>query len=343
MKTRLLAASRVGEKKFLKSPFTALENEHLLQEAEPLSIIFRGVYANRPPKQKFEEWWERFALTHRIDINFGEKIKNNLMVASTYQYSLEPIVQRVHFLRDKMLFGWQGNFFDNIVYSTQDLKDKDIKLEIQIYDIHNISDDIFKLVDKFAQTSAVLFPVSAPYIAVADGLGKAVLELTDNLDKHLPIIDENLILKIADPNDGHCLLQTGYFVCFNHDIDLKDCENFYLGNDLKVYDKEDKEIIANKQYQDYSYAVLEIEKDFEEDPKREIDQKVAKLLSQLHGKGTGTEDAFTFLTKTFETYDKLKKIERYNELKGKLNKTDAENQLLDKLKENPDINDFISK
>jgi hypothetical protein len=62
---------------------------------------------------------------------------------------------------------------------------------------------------------------------------------------------------------------------------------------------------------DGSYAVYSIRKVDYQEPFWKIDQKVAKLLSELDGKGNSSRAPVDFPRNTMEGYTRFRKIQRY--------------------------------
>ena len=85
---------------------------------------------------------------------------------------------------------------------------------------------------------------------------------------------------------------------------------------------------------DACYAVYSIRKVDYQEPFWEIDQKIAKLLSELDGKGNSSRAPIDFLRDTMEGYTAFRKIQRFFELQSKgQRKTPEEEELFKKLGE----------
>jgi len=91
-----------------------------------------------------------------------------------------------------------------------------------------------------------------------------------------------------------------------------------------------------------SYAVLEVEREYHGQPLLEIDQKAAKLIAELNGKGQSGKAALDFLRDTIDYYSKFKKLERIRELKGKEKLTDPERKLLQELAGDTELAPFLA-
>jgi hypothetical protein len=237
------------------------------------------------------------------------------MIVTTTQWGAEPPVQRLHFMQDNVEPGWQGDFFDDIVLSVNDLntdRNKRLTLRIQVYDMDRFDVGLVTAVAGASQSVAVAFPQLAPYVAAVSFAAPALAKLVENIDDHDKIIDERLALEIAAPGTGHNLLQPGYFVCFRQPQPEDDIHRLYLDNRLRVVGVVDKDEI---EFCETSYAVLEMEDQFLADREREIDQKVAKLMAELGGKGQSGRAAIEFLRETMDLYDRYRRLQRARHFK----------------------------
>ena len=284
-----------------------------IQRSEKLTIEIMGVMVNSH-KDMFRE-------------------TNDLFVGSSYIYrNGEPKIHKVHFLRSGIKVGkWQGDFDDNIIISKREFKDNDIKLDIKVYDIDEFFGESFYT--SLDEISRVLFafPSLLPYAAptqITVGLLPRVLKVLNRLERHDMIIKQQIRFHICEPNNWLPILQPGYFVCFQQEIEGT---KLYLREDFHIVDEDWQEL------KDIDYAVLRIDRKLINNYKNlEITQKMAKLAAELQGKGESGKGALEFLQGTLETYTRFKHFERYIELKknekrGRLNS--VERQLLKELKE----------
>jgi hypothetical protein len=93
---------------------------------------------------------------------------------------------------------------------------------------------------------------------------------------------------------------------------------------------------------DGSYAVFELEREQYENRERELGQKAAKLMTELHGKGQSDEKAAVdFLLDTMESYDNYSKLQRAKELQAKDTLTEAEQKLLGDLRSIDEIDELL--
>ena len=128
---------------------------------------------------------------------------------------------------------------------------------MRIYDEDGLSkkqqDQIQAAIDAVSTTSAIAFPQFAPIAGLLNGLGKSLVELVNNLDKHDKVIDSQIKLSVNKPdNAGYKHLQPGFFICFSENINA---ENIFLGDDLRLYvDGENGKIL----YDVASYLILRI-------------------------------------------------------------------------------------
>jgi len=291
---------------------------NIFENAQPLTIRVRGVMV-------VEEYDKR-----------PWKDENDIMIVTTTQFGSEPPIQRLHFMQHNVPPGWQENFFYDVVLALRDFnaENKRLTLRIQVYDMDGIEEGLVNAVGKVSQSVAVAFPYLSPYAAAVSFGVPALLKLVDNLDSHDQIIDERLTLELAKPEMGRRLLQPGYFVCFNAPIEEED---LFLSSDLQVLRNN-----SMTAFKDCSYAILGIERGFHANREWEINQKAAKLIAELNGKGQSGKAALEFLTETLDTYDKFRRLERATELQAKETLTKDEQELLQELKDSETLAPFLT-
>lgn len=297
-------------------------NEYISEDsrfnnAEPITITLRGTMI----RENMDSWPPLYG-------------KNDLMIMSTFQFGKEPAVQKLHMMENDVDCGWQGDFFNRIILAIRDFKDlnENLALRVQVYDLDSIDTSLIEGVQSLAGSVAVAFPALAPYAAGANFINAAA-KLADNIDNHDKIIDERIVLEAADPHTGHTLLQKGYYICFRNPISLNDAK--YLDENMRVLDADRKEFKA------FSYAVVEVDKDFRESLDLEIDQKVAKLAAELNGKGQSGKAALDFLRDTLSTYTDFKDLQRVKELSAKKDLTAPEETLLGELRGKESLKPYL--
>jgi hypothetical protein len=171
---------------------------------------------------------------------------------------------------------------------------------------------------------------------MATGIIESGAKLFDNLDPHDRIIDERIDFEATEAGTGHPLLQQGYYVVLRNPAATDDVRYLKLvGDQLKVL-KSDR-----SEFKDCSYAIIEVHKKFMLSPEEEIDEKAAKLASELSGKGQSGKAALEFLRDTMKTYGNFRKLERIKELKAKAKLSPSEEKLLEDLMKDPEIEEFI--
>lgn len=297
-------------------------SESQFHEAEPLTISLRGVNVVENMDAKPWNPWE----------------KNDLMIVTLSQFGKEPPIQKLHFMKDNVDCGWQGDFFSDIIVALRDFKDlsNSLTIRIQVYDLDKFDKSLVDSVCNIAQSTAMAFPALAPYVGAASIGAQAAANLIDNIEQHDTIIDQRIRLEATEPHTAHNLLQPGYLACFRRPV--TEGEAKYLDSQLHVLDSDKKE------FKGCSYAVVEIQKEFRQNPEIEIDQKAAKLASELDGKGQSGKAALEFLKDTLNTYTKFKNLQRVKELEETEKKgtiTEAEKKLLSELKEDKVLKPFL--
>lgn len=296
--------------------------ENQFHEAEPITINLRGV--NIVESMDAKPW-------HRSD-------KNDLMIVTLSQFGKEPPVTKLHFMKDNVECGWQGDLFHDVVLAMRDFKDltNSLTIRVQVYDLDKFDKSVIESVCDMAQSTAIAFPALAPYVGAASFGAKAASNLVNNIDQHDMILDQRIRLVAGEPHTGHNLLQPGYFVCFRRPV--TEGEVKYLDSQLHVLDGDKNE------FKGCSYAVVEVQKEFRQNPGLEIDRKAAKLASELDGKGQSGKAALEFLIDTLSTYTKFRNLQRIKELEVKEKAgtiTEPEIKLLNELKDNPDLKPFL--
>ena len=155
------------------------------------------------------------------------------------------------------------------------------------------------------------------------------------MDDHYGIIETNLRLDVADDNTAYQVLQTGNLICFDEPQE----EALLLKPNMDIYHKEPQ----GEPFVEGSYAVYSIKRVCYQEQFWEIDQKIAKLLSELDGKGNSSRAPVDFLRDTMEGYTAFRKIQRYYELQSKGDRrTPEEEQLFDKLAEDTTIKPYLT-
>jgi hypothetical protein len=322
----------------LPSAHKVHEKSEKLSNASAFSIDMRRFFVNKS-YDKDEGLFRKHAPEKLKDIFHKAENTNDLLIVSSFQTGTAPIVQRIHYLKKGQKINQIiGDFYKTLVCSFSDFKDKHITLQTQVYDIDQY-DDIKETVDSassLAGNISVTFPVVAPYVAMGTSVVKGLTGLLDKLDEHESIIDSNLRLDVADDSTGYQVLQTGHWICFDEPQE----EVLILKPNMDIYRKEPQ---GRDPFIDGSYAVYSIRKVDYQEPFWEIDQKIAKLLSELDGKGNSSRAPVDFLRDTMEGYTAFRKLQRYFELQTKGDKrTPEEEQLFNKLAQDTTIKPYLA-
>jgi len=296
-------------------------NETTFESAEPLRVRLRGAM--------IRENLDRYKIR-------PSKRKNDLIIKTRWNFDNEAPVDRLHFLETDHELGWATDFFDDVVVVKRDTEPTRLHLRVQVYDIDGLNDEFVETVQKYANSAAVVNPQIAPYAQIIRLGTKALVDLVDNIDQHDEILDERITFEIEGPKTGHKLLQPGYFVCFREDTVRGNLE---LRHDLHVLEN-------GETYDEGSYVVLEIDRpanvlDDAVARKQVIDQKAAKLVAELNGKGRSAESPLHFLRETLDAYSKYKRLERARAIQNTQNPTPAEQALLKTLRNDPDLEPYL--
>lgn len=285
----------------------------IITNAQPMTVRLRGVMVSE-------------------DYDWAFAAGNDLMIVTKFQIGDEPPVDRLHYMEKDTELGWHDDFFNDIIFSTQDFTGERLTLRLQVYDVDSINQNLIQSIRQLTEQSAGLFPQLAPYAGIVDFAVGPFVELVNNIDDHDPILDDRLTLEVAEPETGHKLLQPGYFVHAKNPINT----DYKLGNDLRIKDS------GRNEDEESSYAVLELMRKNLANRQYEINQKAAKLIAELKGKGQSGRPAISFLQDTLQAYSKFQKLQRAYELQSRETLTDDEKRLLENLKSNEDLRPYLS-
>lgn len=271
-------------------------------------------------------------------INIGENYDgmlrgtNDLMVVTKFQLGDEPPVERLHFMEQDVGLGWHDDFFHSVVYSTQDYSGKRLTLQLRVYDVDNVNEELIGSAKQLSEHAAGLFPQLAPYLGVVNFAVGPVVELVNNIDEHDKILNDQVTLEPPRENrDGIKELKPGYMVCSEEKIG----EEATLEDSLRIQSS------GGGETQKESYAVFGIVRDNLVDRQYEINQRAAKLIAELKGKGQSKNSSVHFLQETLDVYSKFRKLERARELQASETRSNAEQQLLEKLKSDPELAPYL--
>jgi hypothetical protein len=294
-------------------------------EAEPITVRLRGVEIREDED---------------LDFLFIPN-KNDVIIVSSFQFDSQPPVQRLHYMKKGVDLGRVVPIFKDVVFSLDGLAKeyKMLTLRIQVYDVDGMSDemiaDVSAAATSAAKTASVLFPQLG---LVAAGVGLALpplLKLISNLNNHDKIIDESLQLEIGPGGLRDEVLQPGYFICFKR----PQAEGLSLDDNLCVTKSDGSE------FTDCSYAVFDIRREYWSDVATwAIDQKMAKLVAELDGKGQSDKAPIDYLTETLTAYSKWQNLKRATEIKAipEATRTAAQKDLLTRLAQDADVARYLS-
>jgi hypothetical protein len=306
-------------------------------EGDNITITLRGVMIRECEDPKYR----RDGLQVEYHPQSGGKT-NDLFIVSNYQFGTDPKVEKIHFMQNSTPLGYVSDFLNRRILSVRDFKDLNecLTLNIRIYDIDKTDtkfvDMANELADNVIAAVPVLYQYSIPLKVATEGMD-SIFKLVDDLDPHDKIIEERIDLEAANAGTKHPLLQQGYYVIFRNEVCSEKARSLKLvGNQLKVMTPGGDEFV------DCSYAVIEVQKEFRVSPQEEIDEKVAKLASELSGNGQSGKAAIEFLRDTMKSYNNFKKLERATELNKKTDRTSSEENQLKDLLADPDIKKYLS-
>lgn len=305
-------------------------------EGDNITVTIRGVMIRESEDPKYR----RDGLQVEFHPMSGGKT-NDLFIVSSYQFGTDPKVEKIHFMQNGTPPGYVNDFLNRRILSVGDFKDLNecLTLNIRIYDIDKTDtrfvDMAKELADNVIAAVPVLYQYSVPLKVATDSMD-SIFKLVDDLDPHDRIIDERLDLEATKSGTKHPLLQQGYYVIFRNEVNSEKARYLKLiGNQLKVMTSSGNEFV------DCSYAIIEVQKELRVNPQDEIDEKVAKLASELSGNGQSGKAAIEFLRDTMKYYNNFKKLERATELQKKANRSPSEENQLNHLKEDPEIKKYL--
>ena len=296
----------------LQSVTEQFSNREVFSSAQPITVRFRGVSV-----QEDYDW-----------ILTGS---NDLMIVTKFQIGDEPPVERLIFMEKDTDLGWHDDFFNGVIYSTRDFSGERLTIRLQVYDIDNIDQSLVQSVRRLSEQVGILFPRLAPIAGMVDFAAGPLVDLVDNIDDHDKIIDDRITLEVAEPGTGHKLLQPGYLVYARNSIDT----DYALGDSLRLEDS------SGNEYEEGSYAVLEFMREDLGNRQYEINQKAAKLIAELQGKGQSGQAAVTFLQDTLEAYNTFQKLQRAHELQSKETLDTDQEKLLEDLQSNEALKPYL--
>lgn len=309
-------------------------------EGDNITVTIRGAWI----KDSEDPLYKRDGL--QVEIHpLSKGTTNDLFIVSNYQFGTDPKVEKIHFMQNKMPLGYVSDFINRRILAVKDFKDLDecLTLNLRIYDIDKTDTKFVDMAKDLASNVIAAVPALYQYsipLGVASKTIDSIAKLADDLDPHDKIIDERIDLEAAEKATKHPLLQQGYYVIFQKEVTTDNAKHLKLiGNQVKVLDPKGEE------FKGCSYAVIEVQKEFKLSPQEEIDEKVAKLASELSGNGQSGKVAIEFLRDTMKTYNNFRKLQRATELKKKKEKdlTSSEKQLLADLNADPDIQEYLNK
>lgn len=309
-------------------PNKLLEGAQEIKKASPLTVYLHSVYI-ATSKDPSGLWKNRVGNS------------NDLFITSIHKTGSGPKVQRIHYYKEgEPINKIYSNFFDSVIYSTNDFTYDRILISIQVYDIDNYDKykNILTAISGMSSNVATSFPALSPYTGLAIPGLNGLLGLVDTLNEHDPILNDSLRIEITVPMTGSTILQTGSFVYFN----LPQVEGLKMNSMKNIIDK-DGNIFSG-----CDYAVISIQnKEIAEINEWEKDEKAAKLMSELQGKGSSGKAAVEFLRDTMDGYSNFKKLQRIRELEDKKKSgqeiTKEEKDILQKYKQDPNIIPFLPK
>lgn len=257
---------------------------------------------------------------------------NDLMIVTKFQLGDEPPVERLHFMDKDVELGWHDDLFHSVVYSTPDYSGKRLTLQLRVYDVDNVNEELIGSVKQLSGRAAGLFPQLAPYLGVVNFAVGPVVELVNNIDEHDEILNDQVTLELPRENRvGIKVLKPGYVVCSRDTIE----QDATLGADLRIQPPGGGEDTNG------SYAVFGILRDNIVDQQYAINQRAAKLVAELKGKGQSEHSPIHFLQETLDVYGKFRKLERARELQDSNTLSDAQQRLLNDLKSNPELAPYL--
>jgi hypothetical protein len=319
-----------------------LENPEKPSEAsrfysgDPITVTIRGamIVESEDPKIRRDGPY--------LEVHpFSSGKSNDLLIISSHQFGTDPKVDKIHFMEKSAQIGYIDDFRNRRILAIRDFKDlaESLTLVIKIYDIDKINTEFIDMAKELANSAIAAIPALYQYsipLKLATGTIDSIAKLADNLNPHDKIINERIDFEAAEASTIHPLLQQGYYIVFRNPVTKKDAQYLKLvGDQPKVLTPEEKE------FKGCSYAIIEVHKNFMLSAEEEIDEKAAKLASELSGKGQSGRAALEFLRDTMKTYNNFRKLERVKELKGKKELSASEEGRLKSLMEDPEIKEFV--
>ena len=325
------AKKKIGEKaKLWKLTNYFDEETKVIKKSGDLTVLLRKVYVDK---------YYDPSLADPFMKNKGKKGSNDLMVVSTFTFDKEPEIDRLHYFRNNTKEREFNTFFNELVLAKQDFTSEKFKFKLKVYDVDHISTEVMDSISAVAESSAAIFPKLAPVAFGMETIGDSLVKVINSVNKHDSILDSELILRRSDEKSGDYLLQEGFFICIGKELTDDELKEICLYNDLVL--RNDKNEVFTKS----SYGIVEVKNQYQVDKTWQIEQKVAKLMSEIGGQGRSGEAPIHFLKDTLDGYANFKKIKRGNEIADKIaNKIKLEPEEIElhrRFKEDPEIGSYI--
>ncbi|MBI9010841.1 MAG: hypothetical protein JEZ08_01325 [Clostridiales bacterium] len=325
------AQKKIGDKQNLcKLSDYFTDDSKVIKKSGDMTVLLRKVYVDK---------YYDLPLSDPTWKNKGKIGSNDLMVLTTYTFDKEPEIDRLHYLKNNTKEREINTFFNELVLAKQDFRSDKFKFRLKVYDVDRISPEIMESITAVSDSSAVIFPELGALTFGMKTVADNIVKVINKVNKHDCILDSELILRRSEEKSGDCLLQEGFFVCFSEKLTDEEMNNTYLHNDLVLRSK------TGEEFSKSSYGIVEVKKEYQVDKTWQIEQKVAKLMSEIKGNGMSGEAPLHFLKDTLEGYANFKKIKRGNDIgqriKDQLQVPAEEIELYKRFKADDEIGPYI--
>jgi hypothetical protein len=316
----------------LQNAFDPAPADRMITDAQAFTISLDTVMI---PKQHVQQG----LLPHLVRLLHGDF---NILIASTTAVGTQPGVKRVHY------FGPSGqfelpftSFISDTIYLTSDfhpLNDIFLTLQVAATDTGtNARAGLLQAFNGLANQAGAVFPVVLQYSSVVEGVATAANKILDDLvpQESTRILD---VIKLCPAGERDDIdLQEGRYVIVDKERDLTTCS---VGADGKL-------LSGGKEVLDFPYIVFRVERHQAPSPDFVVSQQVATLLTQLNGsQNDPMKSSIEFVSDTLKIYSNFRNLQRYTDLLKKKTAdpnslTDADKAVMDRIKANPDLRDFL--
>lgn len=315
----------------LNESFYGNDLSHKIEHSDDFTINLKRVYVKKSYDKKllataYDKFKNKIEKKEKDNDNDLLKGTNDFLITSSHKADFTPIVERVHYMKHNDKQKKFNMFYNDCILSKSNYKNNSLKLTVQVADLDFVPTDDFDNLEEVINNSGLAFPQLSNFTPIAKQVVDTFMKLIEITRKHNVIMDGSLNLKVNDYGTYDDILQEGIYISVEDNVGEYDeitvNKNLFLERD-------------GEEFKELNYFVIEIKKGSIDDEQYLIDQKVAKLVSELNGKGNGTKAPIFFLRETLTGYNNFNKISDYQSLSSLKSLSENQQRRLEKLREDP--------